>query len=366
MSRSDIILSKNDIPAPGASRTRTIGFLLIPDFALLSYASAIEPLRAANHLLGRDFYRWRHITATGLPAPASNGIAIAAQYRVGDDVTLDDLFVCAAGNPALFDDAPTLAWLRKLARRGTGIGGVSGGPYILARAGLLTGYRCTIHWEHMAAFREAFPKLHPSRTLFEIDRNRLTCAGGIAALDMMRALIGRDHGPVLAAAVGEWFLQTQLRLGSGPQRLTLRERYNVTSPKLLAVLQAMEERIQKPVSRKALAQLAQVSIRQLERLFSSHLGITIGTQYLQIRLDRARNLLKETAMPIVEIAIACGFASASHFSRACKQHYGASPKVIRDTKSGRRKHASPPNFQSRLASRRADAKPRARVLYKNI
>lgn len=337
------------MPVGGAQQPQTIGFLLIPDFALLSYASAIEPLRAANHLAGREIYRWSHISPDGSPVKASNGIAIATEHKVGDGITLDAIIVCAAGNPAQFAHQPTLAWLRKLAHQGVGIGGVSGGPYILARAGLLDGHRCTIHWEHVAAFSEEFPRLDLSRTLYEIDRNRLTCAGGIASLDMMRALIARDHGLALATAVSEWFLQTQLRLGSGPQRLTLRERYGVTSPNILAVLETMEIRIDEPASRQDLARIANVSIRQLERLFADHLGLTIGAQYTRIRLDRARMLVNETAMPVLDIAVACGFVSASHFSRVYKQYFGHSPRTEREaakSDAGKSRNLARAQYQS--------------------
>jgi transcriptional regulator GlxA family with amidase domain len=308
-------------PAP-----RQIGFLLIPGFSLLSYASTVEPLRAANRLSGRPLYTWTHISALGRPVEASSGLAIAADNKVGDDCPLDMILVCAGGNPALHRHARTLSWLRKLARGGVKIGGVSGGPYILARAGLLNGFRCTIHWEHLAAFREEFPQLDTRRTLYEIDRNRLTCAGGIAGFDMMRALIAAEHGPALATAVSEWFLQTQLRAGSGPQRMTLRERYGVTHPKLLSALQAMEDATERPLSRETLARRAKLSVRQLERLFSTHLGTTIGDLYLKIRLDRARTLVHETALPLLDIAIACGFANGSHFSRAYRARFGRSPR----------------------------------------
>jgi transcriptional regulator GlxA family with amidase domain len=312
-------------PAP-----RQIGFLLIPGFSLLSYASAVEPLRAANRLSGRQLYAWVHVSAQGRPVEASSGLAIAPDKKVGDDFPLDMILVCAGGNPALHRNARTLSWLRKLARRGVRIGGVSGGPYILARAGLLDGFRCTIHWEHMAAFREEFPQLDTGRTLYEIDRGRLTCAGGIAGFDMMRAIIAADHGQALAKAVSEWFLQTQLRSGSGPQRLTLRERYGVVNPKLILALQTMEDTTEKPLSRDALARGTGLSVRQLERLFASHLGTTIGDLYLKIRLDRARTLVHETALPLLDIAIACGFANGSHFSRAYRARYGQSPRRDRD------------------------------------
>lgn len=303
-----------------------IGFLLIPGFSLLSYASAVEPLRAANRLSGRPLYTWIHVSAQGRPVEASGGLAIAPDKTIGDDFPLDMILVCAGGNPALHRNARTLSWLRKLARRGVRIGGVSGGPYILARAGLLDGFRCTIHWEHMAGFREEFPQLDTRRTLYEIDRDRLTCAGGIAGFDMMRAIIAAEHGSALAASVSEWFLQTQLRSGSGPQRLTLRERYGVTNPKLLQALQSMEDRTQRPLSRNELASATGLSVRQLERLFAGHLGTTIRDLYIKIRLDRARTLVHETALPLLEIAIACGFANGSHFSRAYRARYGQSPR----------------------------------------
>ena len=234
-------------------RGRQIGFLLVPGFSLLSYASTLEPLRAANRLSGRILYRWSHFSTGGQSATSSSGLAVAADYKVGDDVDLDTIFICAGGNPALFRQKRTLAWLRKLARGGVRIGGVSGGPYILARAGLLEGYRCTIHWEHMTAFREEFPEIESHRTLYEIDRDRLTCAGGIAALDMMRAIIGSQHGPSLANSVSGWFLQTHLRLGSGPQRLTLPERYGTSNRNLLIALEAMEASAEKPKPRKWLS-----------------------------------------------------------------------------------------------------------------
>ncbi len=308
---------------------RQIGFLLLHGFALMSYASAIEPLRAANTLSGRTLYRWSHISLDGQPVQASNDASILADHRVGDDIDLDIVFVCAGGNPALFRDQATLRWLRRQARSGRKIGGVSGGPYILARAGLLAGYRCTVHWEHVPAFLEEFPAIRLSRTLYEIDRDRLTCAGGIAALDMMHAVIAADHGQELAAGVSDWFLRGQVRQGSGPQRMPLRERYGVSHPKLLKVLERMEQNLEEPLSRERLASLGGISVRQLERLFATHLGLTISDHYLAVRLDRAQMLLRQTTLPVLEIAVACGFVSASHFSRCYRARFAHAPRAER-------------------------------------
>ena len=171
---------------------------------------------------------------------ASNGVAIIPDCGTNTEREADMVFVCAGGNPALFDDKSVFAWLRRLARRGVAIGGISGGPYLLAKAGLLDERRATLHWEHLPAFREAFPDVAVVPSLFEIDGNRITCSGGISALDMMVALIERDHGRQLAAAVGDWFLHTHIREGFGPQRMDLRYRLGVADEKLLAVLRAME------------------------------------------------------------------------------------------------------------------------------
>lgn len=324
MPPSDTDLAPSDKIVPAH-----IGFLLIPDFALLPYASAIEPLRAANRLSGRDLYRWSHISIDGGPARASNDVAIAADAGLEDGLGLDAVFVCAGGNPALFAHQPTFAWLRQQARRGVRIGGVSGGPYLLARANLLQGHRFTLHWEHAPAFLEEYPDLDLRRSLYEIDRDRLTCSGGTAPLDMMHALIARDHGSELALAVSEWFLQTHVREGAGPQRMPLRERLGIAHAPLLRVIGRMEQTIENPEPREALARLANVSLRQLERLFRQHLGRSLGEHYLRLRLERARDLLRQTSLSVLEIALACGFANASHFSRSYRERFGHAPREER-------------------------------------
>ena len=326
MITSDIKLPGND---SSAKPTAHVGFLLIPEFAMLPYVSVIEPLRAANRLSGRQLYRWSHISIDGEPTAASNGVRIQADFCVGTDVPFDYVFVCAGGNPALFRHPPTFVWLRHLARRGVKIGGVSGGPYILARAKVLTGYRFTIHWEHAPAFVEDYPELDLRRSLYEIDRDRLTSSGGAAPLDMMHAVIAREHGSELAVAVSEWFLQTRVREGTGPQRMPLRERLGIAHAPLLRVISRMEKTVENPVPREELASLADVSLRQLERLFRQHLNCSLGEHYLALRLDRARDLVRQTSLSVLEIALACGFTSASHFSRTYRARFGQAPRTER-------------------------------------
>jgi transcriptional regulator GlxA family with amidase domain len=309
--------------------TQTVGFLLLQGFALMSYAAAIEPLRAANLLSGKELYRWWHAAPSGKPVTASNGVAIIPDYGTNADRDADMVFVCAGGNPAIFDDKAVFAWLRRLARKGVIIGGISGGPYVLAKAGLLDERRATLHWEHMPAFREAFPEVTVVPSLFEIDGNRITCSGGISALDMMVALIERDHGRQLAASVGDWFLHTHIREGFGPQRMDLRYRLGVADAKLLAVLRAMERSIETPLSRAQLAREAGISLRQLERLFQRHVGHGIHSHYRWLRLERARQLLRETTLPVLDVALATGFTSSSQFARTYRRAFGEPPSATR-------------------------------------
>jgi transcriptional regulator GlxA family with amidase domain len=315
-------------------RPHRFGFLLIDDFALMSFASAVEPLRAANILAGSTLYEWFHVSTGAEAIVASNGLSVTADHTIADKMRFDTVLVCAGGNPASFDDVKTIAWLRRIARSGCEIGGVSGGPFILARAGILDGVRCTIHWEHLPAFTEAFPNIVSTRTLFEIDRGRLTCAGGVAALDMMHAIIRRDHGQLLAARVSDWYLQTAVRLGDSTQRISLTERVGTNNRSLISAIGTMERQLASPSPRQALAKAANVSVRQLERLFARHLGMTIDQHYLALRLAKARALLRQTSLPVVQVGAECGFANASHFARVYRTAFGMPPS--KDRMPGRR------------------------------
>jgi transcriptional regulator GlxA family with amidase domain len=326
---SRVAAAKTPTLIPLAAAAQSVGFLLVPGFALMSYAAAVEPLRAANQISGRTLYRWWHAAPGGKPVTASNGVAIIPDFGTSVPSDADLVFVCAGGNPAIFDDKEVFAWLRRLARRGVTIGGISGGPYVLAKAGLLDGRRATLHWEHLPAFREAFPGIATVPSLFEIDGNRITCSGGISALDMMVALIARDHGRQLAAAVGDWFLHTHIREGMGPQRMDLRFRLGVSDEKLLGVLRSMEINLQAPQPRAALARDAGISLRQLERLFRHQIGHGIHKHYRWLRLERARHLLRETTLPVLDVALETGFASSSQFSRAYKRAFGEPPSLTR-------------------------------------
>jgi len=321
-----------------ATAPRTLGLLLLDGFALMSYASVIEPYRAANLLAGRQLYRWAHISVDGEPGRASNGATILCDHAIAQGPAMalhcDTLFVFAAGDPTRFHDPRTFAWLRAIAARGTVIAGISAGPYILARAGLLDGYRMTIHWEHRPALVEEFPAMEPQPGLYVIDRRRVTCAGGMAGMDLALELIEREQGHALAAQVAEWFIRSEPRAADRPQRSSLRDRYGVANDRVLKVLARMETHVEEPATREELAAVAGVSVRQLERLFAVHLRASVGDTYRGVRLALAEQLLRTTALPITQVALACGYSSASHFSRAYARHYGEAPSLSRSRAQG--------------------------------
>lgn len=319
-------MSEADAP-PG--KPIRIGLLLIDGFALMSYAAFIEPFRAANVLAGAALYDWLHVSPVGNEVRASNGARLIAEVRLGEAIACDLLFVFAAGDPVAFRDEACFAWLRAQARRGIPIGGVSGGPYLLARAGLLGRRRATIHWEHAAALRAEFPDLLLEQGLYVIDGDRMTCAGGTAGLDLALALIERDHGGPLARQVGEWFIRAEPRRAEDAQRSDPATRHGTANRRLLAMLAAMERAIEEPLSREALATRAGVSLRQLERLCHAELGAGVGEVYLALRLERALELLRSTGLSVTEVAIACGFRSAAHFSRRFKRRHGRTPVSLR-------------------------------------
>ncbi|MEC7245833.1 MAG: GlxA family transcriptional regulator, partial [Pseudomonadota bacterium] len=219
--------------------------------------------------------------------------------------------------------------VRRLDRNGAIIGAICTGTYVMAAAGLLNGRRCTIHWENIDGLTEEFPDLDITTDLFEIDGNRVTCSGGTASLDMMLNLISHVHGAQLAAEISDQFIHDRIRDPSDRQRMELRSRLGVSHPKLLAVVSFMEEGLEEPYSQTELAQKANLSTRQLERLFRKYLQTTPTRYYLNLRLARARHLLRQTSMSILSIALACGFVSASHFSKCYREVYGRTPRAER-------------------------------------
>ncbi|RFB79232.1 GlxA family transcriptional regulator [Methylovirgula sp. 4M-Z18] len=307
-------------------------FVLVPDFSMIAFTSAIEALRLANRVSGTEAFTWACYSPDGKPVAASNGVPVTPQGAFTDLKDASLVVVCGGVDIQKADLGPLIARLRKLSTQGVALGALCTGPYVLARAGLLNGYRCTIHWENFDSFREEFPALDVTQELFEIDRNRYTCAGGTAAIDMMLRLIATRCDTRVAALVTDELIHHRMREPNERQRMELRSRLGVAHPKLLAVVAEMEKRLEHPASCSQLAKIVSLSPRQLERLFQKYLDTTPTRHYLTIRLQRARQLLLQTSIPILSVGIACGFVSASHFSKCYSEHFKRTPSEERKGK----------------------------------
>ncbi len=309
-----------------------IDFILVPEFSLMAFTSAIEPLRASNRLSDRELYKWRILSPGGGMVSASNGVEVSTTAVCTYDTRSKLIFVVSGLEIGLFEDERLSGHLRRASRQGAMIGALCSGSHLLARAGLLANRRCTIHWENLTSFSEEFPEIEVSSDLYEIDRDRITCSGGTAALDMMLYLISRQHGEMLANQVSEQFIHDRIREPHDHQRMELRTRIGVSHPKLIIAISQMEANLEEPISQTELASFSDISTRQMERLFRKYLNNTPTRYYLMLRLQRARGLLLQTSMSILSVALACGFVSASHFSKCYREYYGKTPRAERSNR----------------------------------
>jgi len=303
-----------------------LGFLLVPDFSMIGFFSAVEPLRVANRLCGRPLFSWHIFSVDGEPVQASNGMAIVADAPISAVERFPTVIVCASFEPERHAGKRLLAWLRRLDRQGARLGALDTGTRILAEAGLLDGHRATLHWEAVPAFVEQFPEVAVSQELFEIDRKRITCSGGTAAIDLMLHLIAARHGQGLAIEVSEQLLHARMRSPDDHQRIAVGQRLGVRHPKLIRIVEAMEDNLEEPLGLDQVAAIGGISRRQLERLFRGHLGDTPTGYYLKLRLRRARQFLEQTDMSVLGVSLACGFVSAPYFSRAYRALFGRAPR----------------------------------------
>ncbi|WP_342642862.1 GlxA family transcriptional regulator [Rhodoligotrophos ferricapiens] len=292
---------------------------------MMPVTSAIEPLRLANRSAERQLYEWSMYSVDGQPVAASNGLITAVVGNLETVPAQATIVVCGGLNIQQHTDRRLIAWLRKVARRGNDIGALCTASHILAEAGLLEGHRCTIHWENLPGFAEAFPDINVTGSLFEIDRDRFSSAGGTSALDMMLSLISGQHGPDLAAEVAETILHSPVRHQNEHQRMSLPARIGARHPKLVSIIEQMEQNLEDPLSPSILARQAGLSTRQLERLFRRYLDRSPKRYYLELRLRKARSLLLQTDMSVINVALACGFSSPSHFSKCYRAFFGRTP-----------------------------------------
>ncbi len=306
--------------------TFTADFLLIEGFSMISFASAVEPLRIANKLLSRERFCFRCLSADGDPVTASNGIPLPVQTGLSDVDRADLLVICSSDGVEAVPLPETVgAELRRLERHGTPLTAICTGSYVLAKFGLLRGRACTIHWEYEELFREVFPQADLRTSVCVEDGGLMTSSGGTAPLDLMIRIVEKVAGAQVARDVADIAIHHGTRDEAVHQRLDARARYNVSNPTFLRCIRLMEENIEEPLSLEALCAELEISPRQLQRYFRDNVGRGPRAFYESLRLERARQLLRRTALGQSDIAVACGFSSANSFSHAYKRVYGVSP-----------------------------------------
>lgn len=315
------------------ARLAHFGFLTLPDYSMIAVSSAIEALRMANRCAGRSIYSWSVHALNDTPVPASNGMAIGPTTALGRAAAPDLLFVCGGVDVRSVVGKPHLAALRRLARQGVPLGALCTGTFALAEAGLLDGYRCAVHWEDAASMRDAFPAIELVNELFVLDRNRLTCTGGIGPLDMMLHLIEAKLGRVIAEHVAVTFILDRIRPSGERQPIAAGDRVSPDQPVLARAMGMIESRLDEPGLPATIADELGISLRQLQRLFRAHLDETPAGFIKSLRLQRAQAMLQARDLPVTAVAMACGFGSSAYFASAYRAHFGYSPRAERQLRA---------------------------------
>ncbi len=316
----------------GVAPVQRFGFLLVSNFSLIALGAAVDPLRLANTALGRTVFEYVTLGVQDEPIMSSDGIRVLPDRTILDTVTFDTVFVVGPNPIPQRGYAEVSRWLRKQAAQGVTLGGIDTGSYYLAKAGLLSGYRCTIHWEDRETFIEEFPDLIVTNRLFEIDRDRYSCSGGVSPLDLMTFVLRRPPGSRALAEQVSGLLVSQQRSPDENQALPMRYRYAGMPDMLLEALEMMENNIEEPLTPSEIADYLKVSRRQLERQFQIHTNTSPSRKYLEIRLERARLSVLRTQRSIDEIGLTCGFSSATHFITRYREAYGTTPQAERITR----------------------------------
>lgn len=306
-----------------------LGLLLVPRFAMVALFSAIEPLRIANRLAGRTLFQWTLISEDGEPVVASNGMSLGVDTGVSDAPPCSSLAICASFAPEQAFRPVLLDWLTERARQGCALGGMDTGCFILAQAGLLNGQTVTLHWESLPDFRSRYPLVDAVESLFEVTPQGFSCAGGSSAIDMALSLVRRRHGNDLAQQVRDQLMHGRERLPASRQR----PQHRPADPGLRRALALMENHLETPLSLRELAHQAGLSWRHLERLCDRHLNCSPRDHYQRLRLEQGHRLLLATNQPVLDIALTCGFASSSTFTRAFRRRYNLTPSRLRNQAS---------------------------------
>ncbi|SDW32286.1 transcriptional regulator, AraC family with amidase-like domain [Ruegeria halocynthiae] len=306
-------------------QTQHFVFILVKEFSHLAFSCAVEPLRIANWVAGEELYKWSFLSEHGEQAICSNGSITLVHGGLSPVPKCDQLFVLSGINMRNHVTKPLLAALRRERARGTSIGALCSGAWLLAEAGFLDEMQAAIHWEYHDSFMEAFPEINLVRSVFVADEKHMTASGGTATADLMLHLIERDHGNDLSVAVADQMVYNAVRNATADQRVSLQSRNGMRNAHLAKAINIMTKNIQSPLSPSIIASDIGISTRQLERLFGKFLNTSPKKYFMELRLERARNLLLQTESSVTQVAFACGFESAGHFSRVYRAAFGITP-----------------------------------------
>ena len=299
--------------------------MLIEGYPLIPFSCVVDSLRTANRLSGTAMFEWQYFAPDSKPVTSSSDITLPT-IPISEAQDLETLVICAPNTAQHFDDSSVLRLLKKFDKQGVNLGSVSSGSFLLAKASLLDNCRCTIHWENIPVFKELYPHLEVTFTLYEINNKRFTCSGGTAALDMMLKLIENQHGRVLAQQISQQFQHDRIRTDIDSQQMADRIDLAMSAPKLIDVISLMESNIETPLSLPTIAEQCNVSLRQIERLFHKYRGVTPSQYYLSLRLLHAKQLLLNTNRSVIDISIATGFETQSYFTACYRKYFGSSPR----------------------------------------
>ena len=309
------------------SPTYKIGILMLEGCNSLAMHAFVDPFRCANYLRNAKLYEWSFLSLSEAPVVASNGASFGGLDLIWETkVSFDLLVVNASWNVERFNQPALLNWLRQQASNGVALCGLDTGAFLLGFAGLLKDKRSSVHYEHIAAFRETFSEVEMGEDLYVIDANRLASCGGVASVDLALEVIRLHHGLELANAAGRYMFHERLRAGHEGQLPAQQEPTGYTAPqKLRAAIVLMESNLEQLLAIGEIAKSVGLSQRQMERLFNRHTGVSPVRYYLDVRLDRARGLVTQTDMSIFDVAVACGFTSGARFARAYRSRFGLPP-----------------------------------------
>lgn len=296
-------------------------FFLLKEFSHIAFSCSIEPLRIANDLLKKPVYTWSLMSENGVSEKCSNNSVTLVDSGMQPLSRNDRLLVISGTNAAKHTSPAILNYVRKCRKFGVRIGGMCTGSYVLAKAGLLDGKRCSVHWQYHELFQEIFPQVQVEKGVFVTDPETPTSAGGFASADLMLHLISQKHGVQLAAKVADQLVYAFGRVGAEKQG-------SLVASKNLALqraIQLMEDHLEFLIPMSEIANTVGVSTRQLERQFKKYFKKSPMRYYKEIRLEKAHRILISSEMKAIEVGLACGFISHSNFSRNYRAMFGKSP-----------------------------------------